>query len=430
MLVNMVSKTFFLMFFIFFFIISCKKKSDEVNPVITVTSPLSNSLIDLPNSIRVSGSANDNSKLKRLEINVVDVNLSPVSTKTSIELSTSQYFFDELILLNDPLIESGSYYIHLKASDQNNNFSSVFVEIQISGIQRVFKGLYFITVENGTSNLYSLDSIGGFALEKSITGNFQKAVANSRHQYFFIGTDQIGSSFEIENFSEIWEIPSYQTPYPFFSGLSLSESRDNLNIAFGDGVFRSFNKNGQIINTIYANAQEWFGEFYLDESYYVSEVFANVMNRFIVLFFSNSGIENQRIQIDSDIVKIIKYASGQYIVISEFQSRLKISYFDSYTNSLVQDLEISNCIFHEAIYNNGELHLATNLGLYRYNTLTKVLALVFSQHPVQNIIYEELDDLFLFSSGNQILGYQQGSVPNILYDVNDSIKKLMLIYNK
>jgi hypothetical protein len=97
---------------------------------------------------------------------------------------------------------------------------------------------------------------------------------------------------------------------------------------------------------------------------------------------------------------------------------------------LPEDIEISNCIFNDACYNDGELHLATNLGLHRYNPLTQILTSIYSQQPVYNVIYEELDDIFLLNSSNQILAYQKGTVPNILYSVNDSIRQLLLLYNK
>jgi hypothetical protein len=143
MLVNMSFKPFFLMFFIFLFLNSCKKKRDEVNPQVTVNTPLPNSLFDLPNSIRVSGLVEDDNSLKRVEISLLNESLSPVAIKTTIDLNTNKYVFDQLVNLDDPLIESGLYYIHVKAFDQSNNFSSVFVEIQISEVKRVLEGLFF-----------------------------------------------------------------------------------------------------------------------------------------------------------------------------------------------------------------------------------------------------------------------------------------------
>ena len=91
--------------------------------------PLSNSSFDLPNSIRVKGRVSDDKQLKNIEIGILDENLSSVNADIHIELSDLEYSFDEFITIDDRLIESGTFYISVKAFDQQNNQSSSYQEI-------------------------------------------------------------------------------------------------------------------------------------------------------------------------------------------------------------------------------------------------------------------------------------------------------------
>ena len=149
------------------------------------------------------------------------------------------------------MIESGKYYISVKALDQQNNQNSSYQEITLSEVPKKFESLYIVVPSFGQTNLSSLDSNGVTELKYSLQGDFQKAIVNSRHQYFFIGTDQIGNSIESNYFSSQWSVNPYLSPYEFFSEMSLSEFGDQMHIVYGDGVIKSYNKNGNIVNTIY-----------------------------------------------------------------------------------------------------------------------------------------------------------------------------------
>ena len=426
----LVKMRFKILFIILIACFSCNKNQDQLSPIIVIQMPLSNSSFDLPNSIRVKGRVSDDKQLKNIEIGILDENLSSVIADIHIELSDLEYSFDEFITIDDRLIESGTFYISVKAFDQQNNQSSSYQEISLSEIPKKFKSLYVVTPNLGYTNLVSLDSNGLTELKYSLQGSFQKSISNSRHQYFFLATDQTGTAIESNNFSSQWNVSPYLSPYDFFSEILLTESGDQMHILNGDGVIKSYNKNGNIVNTIYCNEQEWFGKIFIDDDVLIAEVFSSAVTRSIATFFRTSGVEYQRIQTEGEMIKIGKISNDKYYFIVRHQNLNKIYNYDVSTNMtwLENDLLVNDV--HDAIFLEDKLFLATNQGLISYNYQTNSQILVTSSIPFYEINYEPLSGILVLNAGKQIWFYDQINTPIMMNNFGDSICQIMMLYNK
>ena len=430
MLVNMRLKIWVFIFSICVFCCNCKKNQDQIPPSIVIQMPLSNSSFNLPNSIRIMGTASDNNLLKNIEIGILNENLSPVVADVQIELNDQEYSFDQTITIDDRLIESGKYYISVKVFDQQNNQSSSFREITLSEIPKKFESLYIVTPTFGHTNLSSLDSNGVIELKYSFQGDFQKAIANSRHQYFFIGTDQIGTAIEPNYFSSLWSVTPYLSPYEFFSEISLSELGDQMHIVYGDGVIKSYNKNGNIVNTIYSDEQEWFGKIFMDDDVVIAEVFTSAVSRSLTAFFRTSGVEYQRVQIQGEVIQIGKISNDLYFFLIKNQNVTKIYNYDISTNVTWVENELLSIVIYDAIFLENKIFFATNQGLIRYDYQTNSQVLVSNSMPFYEVKYEPMSGGMVLNAGKQIWFYDQINVPTLTHSLNDSICKIMLLYNK
>ena len=86
-------------------------------------------------------------------------------------------------------------------------------------------------------------------------------MGNSRSQHLFVGSDQNGNFFDLNSYTNLWNVPIASSNYPLFIDGSKSDAGDQSHLVLGDGRIISYNKNGNIINTIYSNPQESFGKF-------------------------------------------------------------------------------------------------------------------------------------------------------------------------
>ena len=429
MLVN-IRFSFILIFIVFAFVfLSCNKKEDIISPEIIIEEPLSNSNYNLPVSIVVKGSVSDNNSIKNIKIGLVNENLSNVVPQINIDVNAKQYDFEKSIEINDRLIETGTYYISVKSFDHQNNLSSIYREIHLSEIPRFFKSFYIVSSENNSTNLLEIDTNGLAEIKFTLIGNFQNSSANSRHQYVFIGTDQYGTAFSCDNYNEIWNVNPHFSPYPFFTGAYQTSLGDQLHLVFGDGLINTYNKSGQIINAIYSNLHEWFGVVCFDDNYVISEVFSSMLSRYLVVFFKTSGAEYQRVQIQGKINSIGKISNNIYYVVIQNQTDLTVYNYNITNNSIWLEKEILNCLVHDVYYRDNLLYMATDSGLLTYNYISTSLNTI-SNLNFYEIKYESTNNVLFLNSGKDIWTYQNSGSPSLLYSLNDSIKQMMMFYNK
>lgn len=431
MLVNLKNRYIILFFFNFCFL-SCAKKDNDA-PVISIISPMENTSYQLPASIVIRGNVIDDHNINNIKINIVDENQSPISTEINITIDSFEYQFEESFQINERLLNSGTYYVNVKAFDEENNLSSSYRSIQISEIPRVLKSIYFLTQGHFFTYLYQLTVGNGFVITEnihSITGNFQKSISNSRHEYIFVGTENVGNAFEHEFFTDLWMINPSLSPYNYFTGLHLTDLGNQLHVVSGDGEIKTFNKNGQITNTIYAAQQEWFGEVVFDDDFIIGEVFSSLISRSIVVLNRNSGAENQRFQNIGEVVKIGKLSDDICYVVNQYQNNMQLKKYSISTNNYWLEYEFPNCNVYDAFYKDNLLFLATDLGFLRFNFNTMSLVNLNGQYPFHNLKYEDISGLFYLTSGSKLCIFDEVNNALNTFDLNDTLTDILLHYNK
>ena len=301
-------------------------------------------------------------------------------------------------------MSSGNYYINVKAFDAEDNLSSSYTNIQISEIPRYLKSIFLLRQTGGFTSLEQLSINNGILSTQnilSLPGDFQKSISNSRHQYVFVGTEDEGVAYEDEFFTDLWTINPVLSPYEYFTGLYLTDLGNQFHIVFGDGVIKTYNKNGQITNAIYAPQQEWFGEVVFDDDFIISEVFSSIFSRSIAVFNRNSGVENQRVQTTGEVKKIGKINEDLCYVVNQYQDNLQIKKYAISANNYWLEYELPNCHIFDALFKDNLLYIATDLGFLRYNFLNMSLVNLNGQFTFHRIKYDDISGLFYLVSDNE-----------------------------
>ena len=427
MLINLISKIISYNFLIILFL-NCSK-GDKVSPNITIQTPLENESFQIPCLIHINGLVTDNN-LQRLEVDIVSENLSSIIQKVEVEIDSSYYEFNIPLLIEDRLLYSDSYFINVKAFDKNQNVSSKYISILLNEVPRTLESLFYITSANDQTYIYELDSTGSLQLKKQINGNHKFSIVNSRHQYLFFATDQVGESIEVNGFTNIWDISTGPSLYPLFIDVSKTDNGDQLHFVTGDGRILSCNKNGNIINNVYSKPQERFGKFNIQENIILVESYSSFLDRDLVIYFRESGIEKQRIEIQGEIIKIISVNNDNFIILSQFQNDSKFSTYYENSNQLFPEIEISNCFIYDAFNRSGEIVLTTSKGIYTYDPISKNLTLVNSNLFFSKIIFDELNNSLYLVSANELWNYDNLGNLNLINTITDTIRDFIPFYNK
>tara|TARA_Y100000385_G_scaffold37055_1_gene34565 strand:+ start:26 stop:1312 length:1287 start_codon:yes stop_codon:yes gene_type:complete len=407
----------------------CTKK-DAIPPELNVQSPLSNESFQLPCDITVSGYVIDNDKVDRVEIDLVSENSATIVQGFDIDADSLYFEYDLSLIIEDRLLLSGNYFINIKAYDEFENFTSKYISIYLNEIPKTLESLIYITSNSNQTFIYQQDSLGNFQLVKQLLGTHILSMGNSRSQHLFVGSDQNGEFFDLNNFNHLWNVPVVSSNYPLFIDLSKSDNGDQSHLVLGDGRIVSYNKNGNIVNSIYSNPQELFGKFNIQNNIVLVESFSSFLDRDLVVYFRQSGIEKQRVEINGEIVKIVPVLNNEYAIFSQFLNVSKISIYYENFNQLYTDLELPNSIIYDAIFINNYLIFSSSSGLYKYDFNLNILNQISPNIKASKIIPNEMDSFIYLTVGTELWTYSLNGNLSLLSDYGDSIRNFIPVYNK
>ena len=408
---------------------SCTKK-DNNPPDLFVQDPLSNESFELPCFIKVSGYVTDNVKVDRVEVNLVSENSATVVQGFNLDADSSYFEYDLFFKVEDLLLLSGNYFINIKAYDEFGNFTSEYITLYLNEIPKTLESLIYITSNTNQTFIYQQDSTGNSQLVKQLQGNHLLSIGNSRSQHLFVGTDQNGDFFDLKNFIKLWNVQVLSSNYPLFIDVSKSVNGNQSHLVLADGRINSYNKNGNIINTIYSNPQEWFGKFNFQENIVVVESSSSYLKRDLVVYFRQSGIEKQRIEINGEIVKIVSVSNNEYAIFSQFLDESRISIYYENLNQIFTDLELQNSIIYDAILLDDYLIFSSSNGLFKYDFNLNTLNSISSSIKPSKIIPSEMDNFVYLTVGTELWTYSGNGNLNFLSNYGDSIRNFIPVYNK
>ena len=408
---------------------SCTKK-DANPPEIYLQSPLSNESFQLPCDIKVSGYAIDNEKVDRVEVALISENSVTIIQGFNIEADSSYFEYDLSLFVEDRLLLSGNYFINIKAYDEFENFTSEYISIYLNEIPKTLESLIYITSNSNQTFIHQQDSLGNSQLVKQLSGNHILSMGNSRSQHLFVGTDQNGDFIDLNSFTNLWNVPIASPNNLLFIDGSNSNYGDQSHLVLGDGRIISYNKNGNIINTIYSNPQELFGKFNIQEDIVLVETYSSFLERDLSVYFRQSGIEKQRVEINGEIVKIVPILNNEYAIFSQFLNVSRISIYYENLNQLYTDLELPNSIIYDARFINDYLIFSSSNGLYKYDFNLNILNQISSNIKPSKIILNEMDPFIYLTVGDELWAYSEDGNLSFLSSFLDSIRNFIPIYNK
>ena len=409
-------------------VLGCKKE-DEIPPSITIVNPFAMSQFQIPFQVNITGNAQDENSIEWIKIVVLNDALAPSSQEILIDANENSMEFNEWLSVDNIHLNSGAYFVKVSASDGENIHSS-YVEINVLEYPLVLKDIYLISSNNNQTNLFKIDS-NSLEFVNQFDGQFQVANAISKHQYLFIGTDQLGNAFDPNLNQNIWNWSFTTFLSTYFNDSEMSESGDVLHLCCSDGVVRSFTENGTISNTVYSSSQEYFDDFLIVDNYLFVEAYSSLLVRYLIVYFLESGIEMQRISLINNIIDIVKYNSHQCLFLEQAQSDIEIKMYDRNSNLSWTLNTINNDSIHDAEYvlNRG-LYFVSDVGLRFYNVENNVMSTLILNDEFKKIKYDELNEEFYLLTNDEVWLYSLSTGQYQTISTSIDLKDLLLFYNK
>lgn len=409
-------------------VLGCKKE-DEIPPSITIVNPFAMSQFQIPFQVNVTGNAQDENSIEWIKIVVLNDALAPSSQEILIDANENSVEFNEWLSVDNIHLNSGAYFVKVSASDGENIHSS-YVEINVLEYPLVLEDIYLLSSNNNQTNLFKIDS-NSLEFVNQFDGQLQVANAISKHQYLFIGTDQLGNAFDPNLNQNIWNWSFTTFLSTYFNDSEMSESGDVLHLCCSDGVVRSFTENGTISNTVYSSSQEYFDDFLIVDNYLFIEAYSSLLVRYLIVYFLESGIEMQRISLINNIIDVVKYNSHQCLFLEQAQSDIEIKMYDRNSNLSWTLNTINNDSIHDAEYvlNRG-LYFVSDVGLRFYNVENNLMSTLILNDEFKKIKYDELNEEFYLLTNDEVWLYSLSTGQYQTISTSIDLKDLLLFYNK
>jgi hypothetical protein len=415
--------------FVTFF--SCNKR-DQDNPTVSMSKPLTASSYAHLDVISVEGVASDETRLKRVKVELLNVNFNGVGISEEIKVSGTSENFTFQLYLDDIHLVSGTMYVKVTVTDRADNTASTWKQITYSEVPLALKDIY--VVSSGQSAFYDLYKVSGSATQfsKTLSGSFQDLLCNSYEQQIILSGGSVGNltALEPDFYSEVWEKTPNSTLQPYYTNLQLHGNGQTVLVSSEEPSVRSYNKTGGQGNSVILSGTEIPNEILqMGTHTFVESVYPG--GRDLTLFYSNTGALFHTKIWQNDIAKMIPKDDEEIYV---FSNGAGVCFMDIYnidqnaTYSLI-NLPIGT-VNDVCSISGNELFIAHSSGILKYTYSNNSLVTIVSGLNAGVIKYDPVGNRILAAAGNEVSSYDVFGAFIQTYNHSSPILDFGLFYNK
>lgn len=411
---------------------ACKKETDHQHPVITYISPYELQGFNVLDNIPIEAKISDNKIITSLKVGLVDENFAPVLPFIYIYPNSANYTLDVEFPIDDPYLETGEYYVLIKAED-GTNFKNQYQLIFISGIPREFEKLLVLT--QGAFNeiqISEIDKSDDFNFMFNINGDYSGSASNSRYQHLYIaGKDVINlNCYDLPTKEIEWSIEAFP-PVPMHNNDCLYFDEE-IYVSFQTNYIYGYLHNGsQIFNATVENDQTpsrlaKFNDFLL-----VDLQSKTGGMTYIATFYLATGAEKQRLVTNYKVVDFFKLDNNNVLIAGNDEGGGVLNSFDPYTNIATTLLSVPGEIACITKLTDNNFIIGTDNNILVYDYDQTFLTSILPGKVAYRICFDETENNIYTVSPKLIekIKYPQ-MLPQKTYPLPDSIFNIHLLYNK
>ncbi|MEI6348339.1 MAG: DUF4625 domain-containing protein [Bacteroidota bacterium] len=427
-----------LIFFLIFSLItlSCKKDlEDETAPTIIITSPNTNAVFDVGDTMTIVAHIEDNKLVSSIKVSILNQDRLEVLTSRNFTGNANTFNLNTKIIIDNQNIESGLYYICVVASDGINT-KNQFLEIHITGKPKKLLGIVYISDQgNNVLHIRNYDTTSTDNLMLSISGDYSCSELNSKYQKLFVAGARFGklNAINLTDNNIDWSVDNESNnTQPWFYQLYFNSN--TIYCATQNGVVSGYSMNG-IRTALYSIGTNWHAKNMLESE---GRFFAEVENQTNVYpqlaqFYNSSHVFISQQIMNFNGVKIFPQASESIYVFGNTNNIGNIYLY----NFLLQSFSLLHNVDNEtiidvAMVSSRQFLVLTTNGVYWFNNqqLNSLVQLCIFQGG-QQLLYDDLSNSYFVVKSNQITQY---TFPNGLlqntFPTTETITKAHLYYSR
>ena len=417
---------------------SCKKKGDDVLPVITIILPVENTWYDVLDTIIISATASDETSLESISIGLVDENLIPVLNVLQLNPNNNSVSFTEEYVVYDKYMEGGPYYIRIRASD-GENIKNQYQRINIEGLQRKFEYIVALSAMNMIDlKVTRIDLNSNVDHIYSLYGDYSASAASSRYKYLYVAGCKTGDMNVVDLVSPgiVWKIDCIiNQPFPYFNHIYLND--EDLYVSYYNGNIKGSNLQGPVFFNATVPTNLTPVKLFIHNEYILFEQVSKIgQDRSIAVHYLQSGTFKQVKQANLEIIDMFSKDNNEVFVFANDGNQGTIKVYNIPQNGLSQPQSFPNeRITSVAQVNSTEYLIAGENGVYLYQSITNSLVPFITNVSPSKIRYEDISGNIVLTEDKQIKVYHFSynlpiTAPDNTIALPDSIYNIHLVYNK
>ena len=411
-----------------FLTFACKKESDENPPTIEVLKPIENTSYNTFDTISVRALLKDDKVLKFASAELQDADLVTVLPPSSRSLNEAEFQFVTSLIINNIHLNSGKFYVLITARDEVNTTRS-FTEVHVNGLPFITKG-YLVYETLGEQVELHHYANGTDSVKWVKEGPFKDGLIDNYHQQAGYLQEPDGPFFTLPLYPLFnpWELPPSQ------GGITYCRAQTDevgIQIGYKDGTLAIFIEEGNLRKT-YQSDEDYYPALSLLNGNHVIvwQVKDNPDQNRIEVFFASGGLK-QVSSYNPQIINMVNRSDNEiFIGANENGSGILQTYnldngifFDSH--DFTDNPIVALCQGKE-----GVVFIATEQGIYKYDTNSQSVPSPISDILAKNLEWDLVNQVLVITTENELMVLNSFWDPIITYPLNGEPEKLMVWYSK
>lgn len=384
---------------------SCNDDDEIPSPRVFMELPVENQLIFSVDTVSVKATVVHEVGIEWVEVELVNSDFSPVSGNARYPMTGTNVQVELPLLLDQPLLESGTFYVAVRASD-GSKVGSGFRKVLLSAIPRTLD-----EVVVGTRTTFNLGvwaappgSEWQPVLNKPI--DCQGMALNYRQNILAVAGGELGNLdfHETESYSVINSLQGFGLPsLPFFLGLHYSQEFEEFSVLLREPRLRTFTKNAGALTGYELLPNHLPSRIFTAlDHYFVMESPISQPNQLLVEY-SRTGLRLAIYEFGGPVIGLFEKSSNELFIWENHPEGCRLrtlnlgdqllnTIFDRTGESLIDVVRL----------NTNTFTFLTDEGLYRYNFMTGSTTVLGSGIAAERLFYEEMSQQYYLSNGNEL----------------------------
>ncbi len=412
---------------------SCADEKDEEPPRVILESPYENQTFLTVDSIEVVVGITDNEQIKSIKVGLVDEDYNDLGIERSYPASGTSYTLATDFLLEEPFLESGSYYLAVRASD-GENVGSGYVRVQLTAIERVVENLLVVTANSTQTKVYTGENMGDWSLKGSYAIDLAGAALNYRQNLLGLAGGVVGDAvfYETEEFTATQTIAGFGSPsLPYFVGLEYDLKAERFLLLQRDQQLRILDKSGlpkssaQLTpNFIPVKAFPLDTDIFVDQKSITGDT--HVLSK-----YASSGLVLNSYSVTGPVREISKRSQNESFIWVDGDEGTNMSILNN-TNNLVAEVynREGEPLYAAREIGQGNFIISTSGGLLRYTYPSGGTVILNTNLSLKALYYDDLNGFIYGTEGNTLYQISLTGVVIDTFTFSETVAYFAVDYNR